>query len=128
MAVVGSMARFGLGMAVFSNGHSNPERCWMLPMQDPSANAIWAKRTEITKVGNNNATSDITDSKGDDIWDGEISNEDMSDILHDKFGLLAITLGVLAVTLLFLIILTLGLAYKMEKDYEKAYKELYGAD
>jgi 4-amino-4-deoxy-L-arabinose transferase-like glycosyltransferase len=48
----------------------------------------------------------------------------MHDILNDRYGLLAVTLGVLAIVLLCLIILTLIVAHTTEKRQAKAYKEL----
>ena len=74
-----------------------------------------------------NSSVNIFDAKGNDIWDGEITNEDIKDMFNDRFGLLAFTLGVLAMVLILLIILTLYLAYYTEKTQVKAYEKLQEA-
>jgi hypothetical protein len=82
------------------------------------------RATSVSKIGKNTTAVDIVNSRGDDIWDGEITNEDMHDIFNDRYGLLAVTLGVFALVLLCLIILTLIVAHTTEKRHAKAYREL----
>ncbi|KAG8790921.1 hypothetical protein FRC12_010654 [Ceratobasidium sp. 428] len=136
--VAARTAGFGVGLAMLGDAQGGVDKLGSLdtdeslrprePLNDLSANGMWLKRaTSITSSNSTNTTIDIVDSRGDDVWDGQISNEDMFNILNDKYGLLAVTLGVLATILLSLIILTLALAHKIEKEHERAYKELYGA-
>ncbi|CAE6471182.1 unnamed protein product [Rhizoctonia solani] len=72
-------------------------------------------------------TNNLVDPAGNDIPDGDITSEDVSDILDDKYGLLAIVLGVAAAVLLLLIVLALLLAYH-EQRKEAKYKELSDSD
>ncbi|KAG8725334.1 hypothetical protein FRC09_001684 [Ceratobasidium sp. 395] len=135
--VAARTAGFGVGLAMLSDGGElkldSSDTDESLRPKEPltglSTKAMWLKRATSTTPSNytNTTSIDIVDSKGEDVWDGQISNEDMFNILNDKYGLLAVTLGVLATILLFLIILTLALAHRIEKEHERAYKELYGA-
>jgi hypothetical protein len=50
----------------------------------------------------------------------------MGNILNDRYGLLAVTLGVVVMVLIFLILLTLCLAYKSERHL-KEYHEMSDA-
>lgn len=95
-------------------------------LHNPLAGSGWSstanRMLSVMKRGTTaNSTVNIANAKGEDVWDGEITNEDMG----DRFGPLAFTLGVLAIVLMFLIILTLSTIYHTEKTQAKAYRKLY---
>lgn len=60
-----------------------------------------------------------TDENGNDVWDGNITNEDLGNIFSDRYGMLAVALGAMAMVLVFLILLTLCLAYQSERRRHK---------
>ncbi|CAE6484697.1 unnamed protein product [Rhizoctonia solani] len=82
---------------------------------------------ELDSLPRRNATNNLVDPAGNDISDGDITSEDVGDILNDRYGLLAVVLGVAAAVLLLLIFLTLLLAYR-EQRKETKYNELSGSE
>ncbi|KAH7334002.1 hypothetical protein B0J17DRAFT_674991 [Rhizoctonia solani] len=81
---------------------------------DPRWNA------ELNILSKRNIASNLIDPAGNDIPDGDITNEDVSDILM-------IVLGVAVIVLLLLIVLALLLAYR-EQRKEAKYKEISDSD
>ncbi|CAE6533715.1 unnamed protein product [Rhizoctonia solani] len=101
---------------------NNPEKSYS---RDVSFNPRWVLESHV--LSKRNATNNLVDPAGNDIPDGDITNEDTGDILSDRYGLLAIVLGVAAFVLLLLVLLVLLLAYH-EQRKEAKYKELSGSD
>ncbi|KAL5638909.1 hypothetical protein ACGC1H_003316 [Rhizoctonia solani] len=99
-----------------------PQRSYL---KEASFNARWILESNI--LFKRNTTNNIVDPAGNDIPDGDITNEDTSDILNDRYGLLAVVLGVAAFVLLLLILLVLLLAHHEQRKKDK-YKELPDLD
>ncbi|CAE6522013.1 unnamed protein product [Rhizoctonia solani] len=94
-------------------------------LKEASSSARWILESNI--LSKRNTTNNLADPAGNDIPDGDITNEDTSDILDDRYGLLAVVLGVAAFVLLLLIVLVLLLAHHEQRKKDK-YKELPDSD